>query len=145
MEELFMWAGIIAGIVLCLTGLVKLPFKFFKYKHPNWYKAVFTIISVIIAVGLCFLCEFYLLSKDIISFEFLTLLCAVFCGVFGGYGGIYEGLGLKELVKNIVEKIREASVLSNDKRVKNFLSKIENIEDAIYFLEERKNNSKSEV
>lgn len=138
MEKLFIWAGILVGIVLCLTGIIKLPFKSFKEKHPNFYKAVFTMVSCIISVVLCILCELYLLSAEIISFEFTILVCAVLAGVFSGYSGIYEGLGLKELVKNIISHIRRASAVSKDKRIKNILTAAEGIEKIVDIIEEEK-------
>ena len=145
MEKLFMSAGIVTAIVLCLVGIAKLPFNFFKSKHPKWYKAIFTILSFVLVIGLSVLDELYILCGELISIEFLILLCAVFTGVFCGYGGVYEGLGLKELVKKIVENVKKARELSTHKKAVKYLDKIDNIEMAITFLEEKKRNQNSEV
>lgn len=140
-----MSASIISAIVLCIMGLVKLPFKGFKEKYPKWYKAVFTTIGIVLSVVLSILDELYILSGDIISFEFLTLTCGVFAGVFFGYNGLYEGLGAKQLVKNIISKIKDLRSVATTEKAKKFLDKIEDIDEAINILTERKNNNNSEV
>ena len=139
MEKVFMNAGGVAVVVLCLVGLLKLPFKKFKETHPKWYKAVFTILSVVIGMVLCVLDELYLLSGDLVSFEFITLVLSVMAGVFGGYGGIYEGLSVKDLTKKLTNIAKKAMELSKDKKVKEFLNKIIDIDSAIKTLEDRKN------
>ena len=141
MRELFMSAGIVSTIILCFVGIVKLPFKHFKKSHPKWYRAIFTILSIILIVGLSILDEIYILCGKILSVEFAILICTVFAGVFGGYGGVYEGLGIKELVKRIVESIKKARDVSQNKKAIKFLSKIDDIDKAIALLEERKHNS----
>ena len=145
MEKLFMSAGIVVTIVLCLVGIIKLPFKNFKEKHPKIYKAIFTLFSFVFVVVLSVLDELYVLSGSILSVEFAILICAVFAGVFFGYGGIYEGLGLKELVKKLVENIKKARDMSTDKKVVKYLYKIDDIDNAIKILENRKYNQNSEV
>lgn len=144
MEKLFMSAGIVVTIVLCLIGLVKLPFKNFKHKHPTGYKALFTSISFVFALGLSVLDELFVLQGQLLSVDFLILVCAVLAGVFGGYNGVYEGLGTKELMKKLAENAKKAKELSNDKNVVKTLSKIEDIDKAIALLEQRKNQN-SEV
>ena len=144
MEKLFMSAGIVVTIILSLVGIIKLPFGKFKDKHSKWYKAVFTLVSVVLSVGLCVVDELYILSGDLISFEFIVLVLAVFAGVFGGYSGVYEGLGVKELVKKITENLKKAKELSKDKKVEKFLNGVDDIDKAITLLEARKNNN-SEV
>lgn len=143
MEILFMSAGIVVAIVLAVVGIVKLPFGAFKEKHPNWYKAIFTVVSFILAVGLSVLNQIYILGGSLLSLDFAILICAVFGGVFGSYNA-YEGLGLKALVKKIAESIKQAKSIAHDKKVTDFLNKIdfENIDKAIALLEERKNHPK---
>lgn len=145
MEIMFMSATVVITIVLCVVGIIKLPFKSFKEKHPNWYKAVFTLISFIVSIGLCVLDEMYILCGDIISLDFLVLVCVVLAGVFGGYSGIYEGFGLKEFVNTIKLNLKTAKELSKDKKTVEFLNKIEDIDKAIALLEERKHSKDSEV
>lgn len=145
MEKLFMSAGVVATIVLCIVGIVKLPFKSFKEKHPNWYRAIFTIISIVLAIGLSILDELYILCGELLSLDFAILLCVVLAGVFCGYGGVYEGLGLKELVKKIIENVKKARDMSDHKKAIKYLDKIDDIDGAIKMLEERKNNQNGEV
>lgn len=142
MEKLFMSAGIVSAIVLCVVGLFKLPFKSFKEKHPKGYKAVFTALSIVLSVVLSILNELYILHGALLSVDFAILMCAVLAGVFSGYNA-YEGLGAKQLVKKIFEKIKSAMVIANTKKAKKYLDKIEDIDEAISILTEKK-NQKSE-
>lgn len=145
MEKLFVSAGIVVAIVLCLIGIIKLPFENFKKSHSKSYKAIFTSATFVMAVALSVLDELFILSGTLLSVDFAILICAVLSGVFGGYNGIYEGLGLKELSKKIVENVKKARDLSKDKKVVEYLNKIDDIDNAIKILEERKNNSHTEV
>lgn len=145
MEKLFMSAGVVATIVLCIVGIAKLPFKKFKEKHPKWYKAIFTILSIVLAITLSILDEKYILCGELLSFDFAILISIVFAGVFCGYGGVYEGLGVKELSRKIIESVKTARDMAEDKKVKKYLNKIEDVDKAIAYLEERKNNQNSEV
>jgi len=145
MEKLFMSAGVVVAIILCLIGIIKLPFGNFKTKYPKAYKAIFTVISFVFVVGLCLLDELYILNGKILSIDFVVLLCASFAGVFFGYGGIYEGLGLKQLVKKLVENIKKARNLATSKKVVKYLDKIEDLDKAILFLEEKRNQRNNEV
>lgn len=106
MKEAIMCASIMVAIILCFVGIIKLPFKTFKEKYPKWYKAVFCGVSLTLAVGLPFIAQVYILNGSIQSAEFLVLIFTTIAGVFGLYTS-YEGLGLKELVKIIVEKIAQ--------------------------------------
>lgn len=145
MEKLFMSAGIVTAIVLCIVGIVKLPFKGFKEKHCNWYKAMFTILSLVLAIGLSILNQQFILKGNILSVNFIILLSSVLAGVFCGYGGIYEGLGVKELVKNIVNNIKQAREIAEDEKVKEYLDKVNKIDEAIEYLEKRKKDNNTEV
>lgn len=122
MKEVIMCASIITAIVLCFVGIIKLPFKTFKEKHPKWYRATFCIISLILAVGLPFIAQLYILKGAIYSVEFLVLILTTVAGVFGLYTS-YEGLGLKSLVKLLVSKIAELFSKSEDKKIKAFVEK----------------------
>lgn len=106
MEQVFMCASIIVAIILCIVGIVKLPFKTFKEKHPNWYKATFCLLSIILAVVSTIIAELYILNGSLASLDFAVLIITTIAGVFGLYTS-YEGLGLKQLVKIIVEKITQ--------------------------------------
>lgn len=144
MEKLFMSAGIVSAIVLCIVGLFKLPFGAFKEKHKNGYKAVFTGLSIVLCIGLSILNERYILHGSLLSLDFAILICAVFAGVFGSYNA-YEGLGAKKLVETIVCKIKEAREIASHDKAKKYLNKIVDIEEAINILEDRKKKQNSEV
>lgn len=145
MEKLFMSAGIVTAIVLCIVGILKLPFNGFKKTHSKLYKAVFTSISFILSVGLSILNERFILCGEIISVDCVILISVVIAGVFCGYGGVYEGLGLKDLVKKLIENTKQARDMAKDKKVVDFLNNIDNIDEAIKILEERKNKVNTEV
>ena len=143
MENLFMSAGVVTAIVLCLVGILKLPFKSFKKSHSIWYKALFTTLSLAFAIGLSVINELYILCGELLSVDFAVLVSVVIAGVFCGYGGVYEGLGLKELVKKLVENVKKARDMSKNKKTVEYLNKIDDIDidNAIKILEERKNNA----
>ena len=143
MEKLFMSAGIVSVIVLCIVGIAKTPFSDFKKKHSNGYRAIFTGLSIILSIAMCVLDELYILEGSLLSLEFAILICTVFAGVFGSYNA-YEGLGAKKLVSIIAEKIKQARDISKHKKAVEYLYKIDDIEEAINILLQRKNNN-SEV
>lgn len=105
MGEIIMSASIITTIVLCFVGIIKLPFKKFKDKHPTAYKVVFYSLSLILAIALPVLCGLYMIDLSFKSIEFYVLIITTIAGVFGLYS-TYEGTGLKTLVATIVEKIK---------------------------------------
>jgi hypothetical protein len=140
MKELFTMALIIASIVLCLVGLIKLPFKTFKEKHPQGYKSTFTGICIFLCFGLSVIGELFFLSKDLISYEFVTLVCAVMSGVTGTYSS-YEGLGAKALVKKIIESLKKLKEVTKDEKIIKHINKIEDIDKAITLLVEKRNHS----
>ena len=105
MGDVIMSASIIATIILCFVGIVKLPFKKFKDKHPTAYKVVFYSLSLILAIALPILCGLYMIDLTLNSLEFYVLIITTVAGVFGLYS-TYEGTGLKTLVATIVEKIK---------------------------------------
>lgn len=122
MKEVFMSASIIAAIILCFVGILKLPFKSFKEKHPKWYRAVFCIISLVLSVGLPIICQLYVLNGALYSLDFLILTITTIAGVFGLYTS-YEGLGLKQLVKIIVSKVAELLNKHSDSKLAKIVKK----------------------
>lgn len=138
MEKLFMSAGVVTAIVLCIIGIIKLPFDNFKKNHAKGYKALFTCLTFVVAVGLSILNELYILCGAVFSTDFIVLVCVVLSGVFGSYNGIYEGLGLKELMKKLVENIKQARSLAESKKAVEYLNKIDDIDNAIKILKDRK-------
>lgn len=149
MEKTFVSAAVVSTIVLCVVGIVKLPFSKFKETHANAYKIIFTCVSFILAVVLSIIDELFILCGELLTFDFAVLVCVVLSSVFFGYNGVYEGLGLKELVKKLVGKIKEARDLAQNKKFVEYLKKIDDIDNAIRtleeikILEERKRNDKN--
>ena len=105
MGDVIMSGSIIATIILCFVGIIKLPFKKFKEQHPTAYKIVFYALSLILAIGVPILCGLYMIDLTFKSLEFYVLIITTIAGVFGLYG-TYEGAGLKKLVQTIVAKIK---------------------------------------
>lgn len=147
MELIFMSASIVIAIVLCLVGIIKLPFAKFKEKYAKTYTALFTILTLALSIVFCIIDELYIVCGSLASVDFAILVCVVLAGVFGGYNGVYEGLGVKELVKKLVNNIKVARNLAKDKKAVEYLNKIDDIDNAIKILEERKkdNNTTTEV
>ena len=117
MEKTFASGSIITVIVLCVIGIVKILFKNLKATCPKLYKALFTLLSIIVSFVLCVVNELYVLKGELLSIEFGVLCTTVIAGVFCGYGGVYEGLGIKELVKIIIENIKKINNDNNDNEV----------------------------
>lgn len=101
MENALVGASSITAIVLAFIGILKLPFKTFKEKHPKAYKVVFTLVSLVLSLGLPVIAELYIIGGSLASEEFVVLLATTVGGVFSLYNGVYEGLGLKDLAKVI--------------------------------------------
>lgn len=143
MEKFFMSAGLVSTIVLCLVGIIKMPFKKFKANHKNLYKTIFTLLSYVLAVGLAIVDELFILSGKLLSVEFAFLIITVIGFVTVGYN-LYEGTQLKTLVGKIVDKMKQAKVLTKDKKVVKYLDKAikclesEGIDKAISILEQKK-------
>ena len=146
MKEAIMCASIIAAIILCFVGIVKLPFKTFKEKYPKWYKAVFCVVSLLLAIGLPFIAEVYILNGSIQSAEFLVLIFTTIAGVFGLYTS-YEGLGLKQLVKIIIEKITQLFNNYNDSKLAKIVGNvgIEKLNEINEKLQKKKNNTEQKI
>lgn len=107
MEAILVNAGIMTTIILSLVGIVKLPFKKFKEKHPKAYKATFTLLSIVLTLVVCLINQAFILSLPLFTTGFAVMLLSTFAGVFTLYSS-YEGLRLKELVGRLVNAIKEA-------------------------------------
>lgn len=127
MEKIFMSAGIITAIVMCLVGIIKSPFGKFKASRPKIYKAVFTVLSIVLSAVVCIIDELYISFGKLLSWDFAVKVSCVVAGVFCGYGGIYEGLGVKELCKNLVGNINKA--IENAKQNKEAAKEAEKTEE----------------
>ena len=115
-------AGILAAIVLCIVGIVKLPFKTFKTNHPLAYRITFCAISLVLIVGGSIICQLFIIGGSLASVDFAVLLLTAIAGVFGLYGS-YEGLGLKELAKKLVAQISALFDRHQDSKLEKMLKK----------------------
>lgn len=123
MEAIIMSAGIITAIVLSIVGLIKLPFNTFKEKHPKWYKAIFTILSIVLTFGVCLINQAFVLeSSKLFNANFAILLVSAYAGVFVSYHS-YEGLGLKELVKKLLNAIKNIKSKAPENKLSKYIDK----------------------
>lgn len=103
--ELIVNASLLAGIVLCLVGLIKLPLT--KFKGQKFYKAGLTLLTFAVVIVACVLCELFILNGSVWSVEMLMLTLITFGEVMLSYNGIYEGLGLKGIAKELFVKLQK--------------------------------------
>lgn len=136
MEAVFMNAGILTIIILCVVGLVKMPFDSFKKKYPKGYKATFTGLSIILTVAACLVDQVFILCGAIASVEFVVLLLSTFAGVFGLYNA-YEGLGAKELVNRLFVAIGNLKASAPESKFSKYVDKI-GVDKAFSLLAEKK-------
>ena len=125
MKEILMDAGIIAGAVLAVVGLFKLPFKKFKTNHPKTFKFVFYFLSIILSVGLSVLAQLYIVCANLWSTDFVMLVISTVAFVFGGYG-TYESTSLKVLVKKIALSFKAIGIRHSESKVVKKLEKLVN-------------------
>lgn len=123
MGDVIMSASIIATIILCFVGIIKLPFKKFKEQHPTAYKVVFYSLSLILAIVLPILCGLYMIDLSLKSLEFYVLIITTVAGVFGLYS-TYECTGLKNLVSTIVEKIKQLCNKYSDSKLTKIIKNV---------------------
>lgn len=124
MEAIFMSAGIMTAIILSVVGLIKLPFEGFKKKHPKGYKATFTILSIVLTFGACLINQaFVLQSKVLFNTNFVIMLLSTYAGVFGLYLS-YEGLGAKELVKRLLNAIKNLRASAPESKLSKMIDKV---------------------
>lgn len=124
MEAIFMSAGIITAIVLSVVGIIKLPFNKFKEKHPKWYKAIFTLLSIVLTFGACLVNQAFVLeTTKLFDFNFVIMLITAYAGVFGLYHS-YEGLGLKTLVQNLVNNIKNIKKNAPESKLSKYIDKV---------------------
>lgn len=139
--ELIVNASLLAGIVLCLVGLIKLPLT--KFKGQKFYKAGLTLLTIAVVIVACVLCELFIFNGSVWSVEMLMLTLITFGEVMLSYNGIYEGLGVKQIAKNLFEKV--CALIA--KTPENKLTKIANkygIDEAIKHLTEVAEKKKAE-
>lgn len=122
MEAIFMNAGIITAIVLSVVGIIKLPFNKFKAKHPKWYRAIFTLLSIVLTLGACIVNQLFILEAKF-NIDFVILLVTAYAGVFGLYHS-YEGLGLKTLVQNLVNGIKNIKKNAPESKLSKYIDKV---------------------
>ena len=123
MKEVFMCASIITAIILCVVGIAKLPFKKFKENHKVAYRAIFYLLSLVLAVAGPIVSQLFILNGSLKSTEFVVLLVTTIAGVFGLYTG-YEGTALKVLVQKIVSKVAELFNTFSDSKLAKVVGKV---------------------
>lgn len=101
--ELIMYSSILSAIILCLVGLIKLPFKPFKGK--NFYKAGLTLLTIVITLGMCVICELFIIGESIWSIGMIYLTLITFGEVMLTYNGVYEGFGVKQICQELFTNI----------------------------------------
>lgn len=123
MEAILMNAGIITAIILCVIGIIKLPFDSFKEKHPKGYKATFTIVSLVLTFGACLINQAFILSQPLFNTNFISTLLSTYAGVFVSYHS-YEGLGLKELLKRLLNAIKNLRNSAPQSKLSKYIDKV---------------------
>lgn len=143
MEAILMSAGILTAIILCVVGLVKLPFEGFKKKHPKGYKATFTILSLVLTFGAVVINQMFILEHSLFNTEFIVMLLSTYAGVFGLYLS-YEGLGAKELVKRLLGAIKSLKATAPENKFIKYLNKID-IDQALDLVNARKEALQNQI
>lgn len=146
MGEIVMNASIITTIILCFVGIVKLPFKTLKTKHPKVYRTLFYLLSFVLSVALPILCGLFMMNLTLKSVDFYILIITVIAGVFGLYTS-YEGIGLKTLVNVLCSKIKELCAKHKDSSLAKTINKVgvDKIKEIIQQVEKAKEEVKAEV
>ena len=125
MEAIIMSAGTITAIVLSVIGIIKLPFNKFKNKHPKWFKAIFTLLSIALTFGACLINQAFIIeTTKLFNADFIIILLTTYAGVFGLYHS-YEGLGLKDLVKKLVGALKDVKAKAPESKIAKGVAKLE--------------------
>ena len=123
MKEVIMCGTIIATIILCFVGIIKLFFKNFKEKHPKGFRVTFYLMSLILSIALPIVAQLFILCESLQSINFAILTLTTFAGVFGLYSS-YEGTRLKDLVQTIVSKIATLLNKYSDSKLAKVVGKV---------------------
>lgn len=123
MREIIMNASWLASVVLTLVGLLKLPFKTFKEKHPKWYRATFFLLSLILVVGGSVIVELYIFEEALLTWTYVSLLISTGFIVFGGYSA-YECTGLKNGLNKLFSLITSWLSRYSDKKIAKMIGKV---------------------
>ena len=123
MEAILMNAGVMTAIILSVIGLVKLPFEKFKTKYPKGYKATFTGLSIVLTLAICLVNQAFVLAQPLFNTNFVMMLLSTYAGVFGLYHS-YEGLGLKELVKKLLNAIKNIKASAPESKLSKYIDKV---------------------
>ena len=123
MEQAITMASVLTAIILCLVGIIKIFFPKFKAAHPAGYKATFTGVSLALSVGACIIAQLFIVGHALNTTEFAVLLLSTLAGVCGLYSS-YEGLGLKDLAKTLVGKIKVLASQAPESKFAKYVDKI---------------------
>lgn len=113
--ELIMYSSIIASIVICAVGLLKIPF--IKYKEKKCYKAIFTLLTIFLIIGMSVIVQLFIINEPLLSIGMLYLVLISFGETMLTYNGIYEGLGVKDLAKKLVNNIANLMAKSPESKL----------------------------
>lgn len=122
MGKIFMASGVLASITIVLIGLFKLLIG--KFKGKCWYRPLLTILTLVISVSSCLLCEVFILELPIVSLSCLILIISTIAEVFLGYNGVYEGLNLKDGVHKLIEHLKQLKALSPEAKAVNKIEEV---------------------
>ena len=131
--ELIMYSSIISAIVLCVIGIIKLPLKPFKGKP--FYKPGLTLLTIFVTLGLCVLCELYIIHESVFSVGMLYLLLITFGEVMLTYNGVYEGFGLKQILQDLFKNIGKLLIKSPESKLTKSAEKY-GLDEAIVYLQD---------
>lgn len=125
MERVLMASGILAVITMALIGLFKLLPFIKKFKDKGWYKPLLTVLTLILAIGLCLIYEKYFLELPLISWTCAILIVFTIAEVLFGYNGVYEGFKIKDWIKTLFAKWKELKSLTPEAKAFRAVEKVE--------------------
>lgn len=132
--DTFLNASIVALIIVAALQLFKivinrLGFSKVKEKHKTFYKTFYTLLTYIFTAAGIFINAFYISglsfiwTDQIFLTEFILNASFTLLNVFFLYNGLYEGVGIKSLVKLIINKLSKLNK-DNDNSLTDVLDKI---------------------
>ena len=140
--ELIVYSSILAAIVLALVGLIKLPL--IKFKGKKFYKAGLTILSMVITIAACVICQTLIICDTLLSLSFLYLLVLTIGEVALAYNKVYENLGLKELFNNLFDNIGKLMAKNPQNKLTKYAEKV-GLDKAIILIAEYTEKKQAEL
>ena len=140
--ELIVYSTILATIVLTLVGIIKLPL--IKFKGSKFYKAGLTILSMLITIGACIICQLCIICDTLLSLSFLYLLVLTIGEVALAYNKVYENLGIKQLCKNLFANIGKLVAKNPQNKLTKYAEKV-GLDKAIVLIAEYTEKKQAEI